>query len=376
MIRPPARARQRGIRLVLAGAAVLGALLLVVPVATGDDPASVTAAGPDPSEPPRATVPTTTPVTTEPPADVAPPQRPRLPPEGKAIFGVSTQSASLDAGELAAFEVAAGRHPNLLLVSVGWAFEGFDGQLLADVAEAGMVPMIGWEPWDYRESATDQPVYALQQIAAGAFDDHILTWARGVRDHGGPVVIRFAHEMNGDWYPWAEAVNGNQPGDYVAAWRHVRRIFDDVGARNALWVWSPNITYYRSGPLEPLYPGDEWVDWVGIVGYYGHGRAPGNVWRDFEEIYGATVDEIRGFTAKPILLTEVAATEVGGFKEQWITHFFDELARRPDIIGFVWYERVKESDWRIVSSEAARSAFAAGVADPRYDWSPGGWPAG
>ncbi len=42
------------------------------------------------------------------------------------------------------------------------------------------------------------------------------------------------------------------------------------------------------------------------------------------------------------------------------------LSANPDIRAFVWFNFNKETDWRIESSSAARTAFAAGVADPRY----------
>jgi mannan endo-1,4-beta-mannosidase len=304
---------------------------------------------------------------------------PALPPPGRAFLGVTTQSAGYDLQEAEAFAEAAGRAPNLLLLSVGWAGDDFDARLLDRIWEAGMVPLIGWEPWDHRRESPvealrgEQPEYRLSRILAGEFDSYVRDWAEELAAWGRPVLLRLAHEMNGTWYPWSEQVNGNSPGEYVAAWHHVRSIFEAAGARNVRWVWSPNIVYYSSAPLAPLYPGDDAVDLVGVVGYYGHGRAPGNTWRDFAEIYDSTIAEIRTFTRKPILLTEVAATEVGGFKARWITQFFEELRRRPDIVGFVWYERVKETDWRIMSSDEARSAFAAGAADPRFDWRP--WPA-
>ena len=31
--------------------------------------------------------------------------------------------------------------------------------------------------------------------------------------------------MNGWWWPWSEQLNGNNPGEFVAAWRHVHDIF-------------------------------------------------------------------------------------------------------------------------------------------------------
>ena len=73
--------------------------------------------------------------------------------------------------------------------------------------------------------------------------------------------------MNGYWYPWSEQRNGNQPGDYVKAWRHVVDIFRSVGATNATWVWCVNTPDHITTPLTELYPGDNYVDWTAIDGY-------------------------------------------------------------------------------------------------------------
>ena len=90
-----------------------------------------------------------------------------------------------------------------------------------------------------------------------------------------PLLLRFAHEMNADWYPW-DGVRASAPGThdgparYVAAWRHVHAVFAAAGATNVRWVWSPN---HRSIPAAAwndaarYYPGDDVVDWIGVDGY-------------------------------------------------------------------------------------------------------------
>lgn len=77
--------------------------------------------------------------------------------------------------------------------------------------------------------------------------------ARGVRDFGRVVKIRFAHEMNHVAYPWCVGVNGNTGADYVRAWRHVVRIFRAEGARNARFVWCPLPPSPSSPPLAPAF---------------------------------------------------------------------------------------------------------------------------
>lgn len=290
---------------------------------------------------------------------------------GRAIFGVATPSGPYNLTELDAFQKAAGKKPSLLMFHEGWERGTFDMNLLSRIDRRGMLPMITWEPWDYEApsaptSEDQKSKYALSNIANGSFDGYLREWAVEIRRWSRPVAIRFAHEMNGSWYPWGESVNGNRPGDYVAAWRHVWNIFRDAGAANVIWVWSPNVIFPGSTPLEGLYPGDEYVNWIGIDGYNGGAAVDWGGWVTFEDLFGPTMKEIRSFTLKPIMLAEVGAAEAGGSKAAWIADFFDSLERHPDIIGFVWFEARKQADWRIETSEESRAAFAARVADRRY----------
>ena len=299
-------------------------------------------------------------------------EQPAPPPATQPIaFGVTTPSGPYNLDELHAFEVAAGKSPKVLMFSQDWASGEFREELFNAIHDRQLLPVVTWEPRDYRrqierDQPPDQPEYALSRIINGDADAYITQWATRIKALRYPVAIRFAQQMNGTWFPWSEGVNGNQPGEYVAAWKHVRGIFDTVGATNALWVWSPNISYAGSTPLVGLYPGDQYVDWIGVDGYNGGSELPWGGWLTPEELYLPTVREIRGFTQKPLLLTEVASAEAGGSKAAWIRSLFQMLQQQPDILGFVWVEVNREADWRIVSSREAAEAFRSGVANPRF----------
>src|SRR4051812_9962148 len=127
------------------------------------------------------------------------------------------------------------------------------------INDRGAVPLISWEPWDW-DGGTEQPAYALRRILAGDHDALIDRWAAEVAAYRRPVLLRFAPEMNGDWRPWAAAVNGNRAGEYVATWHHVRERFARAGASNAVWVWNPIVAYDGSTPLSELFPGADQVD--------------------------------------------------------------------------------------------------------------------
>jgi beta-mannanase len=223
----------------------------------------------------------------------------------------------------------------------------------------GRTPMVTWEPWDYR-LGTAQTTYPLSAIAAGAQDTYVRSWAQAIKAMPGPVLVRFAHEMNGTWYPWAIRVNGNSAGDYVAAFRHVVDVFRAEGATNARFVWAPNVEFVGSSPLEASYPGDTYVDWVGIDGYNWGTAAGTRQWQTFDHVFRATYDHLGVLApSRRVMISEVASAEVGGSKANWIADALGDAVpnRYPRVAAVLWFDEKKEADWRIDSSSQASSAF-------------------
>ena len=307
------------------------------------------------------------------PSPTAPPVP--FPPAGKVFLGVQTNAGPSDFAAVDAFAAATKHAPSVLQFSQGWASDQFDPAKLDAIAAKGMLPIVSWEPWDYRsKNGPAQPAYRLAQIAGGAYDTYVRSWATGIAALPYPVVIRFGHEMNGFWYPWCEQANGNHPGDFVRAWRHMHDLFLAAGAHNVTWLWSPNVTYSGAAPLAGLYPGDSYVDWIGLSGYYG--TAGRTSYISFDQIFTSTLSELDTLTHRPIVVTETGATNASGQQAAWITQMFAQLPSHPQVIGVIWFEATKEIDWRIALKPAAASAFAQGAADPRYDapWAPNGVP--
>ncbi|WP_052397187.1 glycoside hydrolase family 26 protein [Streptomyces sp. NRRL F-5123] len=272
-----------------------------------------------------------------------------------SYFGVATFHAPARATTDAA-AAAAGRHPRILEYYQGWdePFSAEDAELSY---EQGALPLVTWEPQG-RSRAADQPQYSLKKIASGAFDAYIITFARQVKATGQPVVLRFAHEMNGDWYPWSEQHSGNSPGDYVRAWRHVHDLFQAVGSTQVIWVWSPNVLRgTKNVALEPLYPGDQYVDWIGIDGY-GFGEKTAG------EVLQPTVDTVRRFSRKPILLTETGSAP-GPQQAGWTADLFRWIKSTPNVIGFVWFQHSQDEggqyDYRFDIDPRTRAAFRQGL---------------
>lgn len=257
------------------------------------------------------------------------------------------------------FERRARHHAGVVMWFADWAHSRFDPRQAEAVARRGAIPAISWEPWDSSIGPRKrQRRYTLASIIEGRHDKYVRRWATAIKRYGGPVRLRFAHEMNGRWYPWAERANGNRPGEYVRAWRHVHAIFRAAGATNVTWIWCP-----VAGSINPRqYPGASFVDVVGIGGLNGGSAVFSRRWRSFRQSFAEPLDALaRLAPGKPMEVSEVASTERGGDKAAWIRGMFAEVRRRPAIRSLVWFNVRKETDWRISSSKRAQRAFAAGA---------------
>lgn len=229
----------------------------------------------------------------------------------------------------------------------------------------GAIPFITWEPWDPNGDLQVQPRFQLADIIEGKHDDLIWRWASQAADYDKPFMLRFAHEMNGDWYPWSEAVNGNRPGEFARAWRHVHQIFEWAGADNVTWVWNPNVETPWSIPMARLFPGHDVVDMVAIDGYNAGSALPWGGWRSAESVLTRALAELReAAPGIPVIIGETASTESGGDKGQWIRDLFAWLERdNPDISMVVWFDEPKETSWWVGSSEWSAWSFREAGAD-------------
>jgi beta-mannanase len=292
-------------------------------------------------------------------------------------FGVTTQDAPGDVEGLRDFAIAAGKAPSIWMYWRDWS-KPLTTHDIKEVSDQGEIPMIAWEPWTFGLRSKAAAKFSLHTITDGNWDSLIDASAKAVKAAHRLVIIRFAHEMNGNWYPWGSGVNGNKPGDYVAAWRHVWNRFQALGAnKDVLWVWSPNNVRVTPTPLQPLYPGDRYVDLIGMSGFLGYGDISEHNWPDYQDSFAATTLYVREFTQKKFIISEMGALELGDIKEKWMNSVFDGIESNPDVIGFVWFNIDKQSepgdvragpkvDWRITSSESSRRVFAFRVARGQY----------
>lgn len=276
-------------------------------------------------------------------------------------FGVSTPGGPAAAAEYRAVVDTVGRAPDAEL----WFVDFFSPPPIAElerVRARGADPVVTWEPWRALGDGTyDRTAITMEQIAAGVHDDHLYRWADELAAWGGPVYLRFAHEPNGDWYPWSPA-GGTPPETYVAAWRHVHDLLVSKNARNVRWIWTVNVPHPGGSPIDRLYPGHDYVDLVGVDGYNWGTTHPWSRWQAPVDLFGPTLDEMsRLAPGKPVVITEVASAEEGGSKARWIRELVTHLDTRETVSGFIWFDHLKEADWRIGSSPGSATAMEDAV---------------
>ncbi len=218
--------------------------------------------------------------------------------------------------------------------------------------EAGRKPLIAW---DGRRD--------LPKISSGRWDAFLRERARSCRKFGAPIYLRWAPEFNGEWNPCY-----GRPREFAAAWRHIVGVFRAAGATNVRWVWCPFAAQGRLRTGEDwrrYYPGDRFVDWVGMDGYnWGRARSWSR-WQSFGEIFARLYADYA--RRKPLIVCEVASAERGGDKAAWIRDMGVELAGPfSKVRALVWFHANKETDWRVSSSAASLRAFRSVIDAPRY----------
>ncbi len=260
----------------------------------------------------------------------------------------------------------------------------------------------------------------VTQASVAKLSNDLTRWNRS----GTPVLVRFAHEMNGSWYPWAQS-----PRQYIASYRMVAQAVHQTPTSSMLWSPNEGGGYPFAGgpyaakegteaftqldtnhdgkltmtddPYTPYWPGDDAVDWVGLSIYHFGTTYP---WSENEipssqklvqkitgnYAYGG-VDE----TAVPNFYEAFAEnhhkpfaiSETGSFyntsrtdganefaiKSAWWEQLTDPQLKKsfPQLDMIVWFEYLKEErdtknaiiDWRITANPTIRQAFRKDMPD-------------
>ncbi len=241
------------------------------------------------------------------------------------------------------------------------------------VINEGYIPMITLEN-HFVNADPNMKQPNLYSIVEGHFDIFFENWAKQIKQVKGTVLLRILHEFNGNWYPWCISNNDKNPKLLIKAFQHIHNIFKAKNVTNVKFIWCPNsmsIPQEKWNYIMDAYPGDEFVDYLGIDVYNGAGE--GAVWRSFRkegiENYFILTQEI---SVKPLFICEVASRErrsseskLSQNKHEWIKQMSETLKSDMSKIRLLTWFNEKET-FKINSSSDSKNAYLNNIMKDDY----------
>ena len=240
----------------------------------------------------------------------------------------------------------------------------FPAKSVQIIHNAGIVPYIRLMPRSSLEESYSRPdpVYSLDNIINGKFDPQLKKWARAAKKSNIPLIIDFAPEMNGNWFPWSGSINGagtknkygnpkiaDGPEKYRDAYRHIINIFRQEKVTKVTWVF--HVDAYNTpekswNNYQAYYPGDNYIDWVGVSTY--GAQTPDEDWETFNQVMSFSYPKlIKVSSKKPLAILEFGVTEKGNKKAKWIADALTSIKKgrysRIKAISY-WHENWKNED--------------------------------
>jgi len=291
------------------------------------------------------------------------------------------------------FERLIERKPIWAYFSQSW-YNGmnYPKKAIKTIHDRGIIPFVRLMPRSKEEQFVEEKEFTMQHIIDGNFDKELHQWAKDAKADNIPLLIDFAVEPNGDWFSWSGIFNGRDKKDgygdidyydgaerYRDAYRHIIDIFRNEKVTTVTWFFhadiysNPNKEWNRA---KYYYPGDEYIDWIGIS-LYGAQNPKENYWDSFNEILKErykTITEIS--TKKPIALLEFGVTDNHPFgnKSVWLEDAFETILN-GQYINFkavsYWHETWEAEDdifasIRLDSSEESLETFKRYTKNSRF----------
>jgi hypothetical protein len=293
-----------------------------------------------------------------------------LPAAGTLYHGVYPggrmgEEDDLTLADLTAYENAAGKTAAWVYVSNNWYHgRAFPTDTAAWIRGHGSVPYVRLMLRSTPDQGNADPIYSLDRILSGIFDNDLRAWCAGARDFGTRLIAEYGVEVNGEWFPWNGKWNGggtktgygnpnlpDGPERFRDVYRRIIQTCRDEGARNVTWVFHvndgdwPNTAWNR---FENYYPGNAYIDWLAISSY-GAQTPLDNYWPIFRTSMDAAYPRLAALSlTKPIIVAEfgVTANNPLGSQSQWAQAALKDITtfRWPRLIGFSWWNETWQND--------------------------------
>ncbi|KAJ3299718.1 hypothetical protein HK104_007449 [Borealophlyctis nickersoniae] len=232
---------------------------------------------------------------------------------------------------------------------------------------------------------TVQPSQGLSVVSDAALNE-LAKRCADLNANGVPTLVRFGHEMNGNWYAY-----GQRPEEFVSLFRRMAQAIRSATNQTAI-VWAPNtaggypwggqytpergdprytqmdtnhdgVVDDKDDPFLPYYPGDAYVDWVGISAYYfGPGVSAnlssqhppntippaGEFSRFIDPLYSFATERNKLFmvseTGIPLYVDSPGGPSEVEMKAAWVRQAYNAtfLETHPNLRGILWFDFRKE----------------------------------
>jgi len=172
-------------------------------------------------------------------------------------------------------------------------------------------------------------------ILEGKYDDYLDNLAESFNRHDFPVLFRINNEMNGAWVWYSSYFVGKDTDLYIDCWRYIYNKFKEHGVDNVIFVWNPNELSFPNFAYNhylSYYPGNEFVDVVGLTAYNTGNYYEGETWRKFSDAYDDFYYDYESHFKHPMMITEFSCSTTGGNKSEWFTDMFNTITK---------YDRIK-----------------------------------
>lgn len=240
-----------------------------------------------------------------------------------AFSTLYSSSNNVSESEVPYFENLTGKKIVWLNFQSDW-FNGikFPVESVKNIWKHGAIPSIRMLPWSTYDK--HDKTYSLKKIVDGKFDKELRTWAKDLKKTDIPVLIGFAGEPNGDWFPWSGIQNGggtttgygdknlaDGPELYRDAYRYIIDLFKDEGALKVTWIFHVNSVGAPAeewNNIKNYYPGDNYIDWIGISAY--GAQRWGESYQRFVDIMQPGYEELLKLSGdKPIAILEFGVAD-------------------------------------------------------------------
>lgn len=233
-------------------------------------------------------------------------------------------------------------------------------KLLKYLDSKGITPMVFMEPVGYGSRKSDGQIelakkYSNESIANGSMDSYFIEWANAAKAYGNPIILRYAQEMNGTWFPWSPYnLNsngkdyydvGNTPDNYVAMWKHIYNVVKPI-APNVKFFWCPvNVKGPKNNDFIAYYPGNDYVDYVGFDAYNWYPQKSTRPDLSLSDLYENSVLALREVTTgskttlskKPIIIGETGIIFNNAVRDDRLNYrvIYNKF---PDIAGITYFD--------------------------------------